>query len=143
MRKLLLTSVGLSSVAAAMCISDIATAQVVGPTRRRAAAGDAVDAPGVGDRIEQRDATRDAVCADMNPNAAARQDTRANAAADAERWRITRHNNQWWYYTPQNTWMYHRNKTWNAYDPAIIPARAMRPATAVMVISGGSTGSHR
>ena len=27
------------------------------------------------------------------------------------------HNNQWWYYTPQNTWMYHNNNLWNNYDP--------------------------
>jgi hypothetical protein len=31
-------------------------------------------------------------------------------------WRFTRHNGEWWYYTPQNQWMYHRNGQWNAYS---------------------------
>jgi hypothetical protein len=31
-------------------------------------------------------------------------------------WRFTRHNGEWWYYTPQNNWMYHRNGQWNAYS---------------------------
>jgi hypothetical protein len=31
-------------------------------------------------------------------------------------WRFTRHNGEWWYYTPQNQWMYHRNGQWNTYS---------------------------
>jgi hypothetical protein len=31
------------------------------------------------------------------------------------RWRFARHNGEWWYYTPQNNWMYHRNGQWNAF----------------------------
>jgi hypothetical protein len=84
-------------------------AQVVGPARRAAAiAGDAVAAPGVGDRIETREVQRDA----------ARQNARANAIADADRWRYTYHKNQWWYYTPKQSWMHYRNNNWSNYDPA-------------------------
>jgi hypothetical protein len=123
MRRFLLNSIGLTNVAVALFIADIASAQVVGPARRvAAAAGDAVGDPAVGDRIEQREATRKAVRAETNPNAAARQDARANTAVGADRWRFTRHNNQWWYYTPQNTWMYHHNNVWNAYDRATYTA---------------------
>lgn len=34
------------------------------------------------------------------------------------RWRFTRHNGQWWYYTPQNQWLYHRDGQWHAYSAA-------------------------
>lgn len=119
MRRIIFSSVGLTSMALTLFISSSAGAQVLGPARRAAAAaGDAVGAPGVGDRIQQREATREAVRTETNPNAAARQNARANATATNDNWRMTRHNNQWWYYTPQNTWQYYRNNTWNAYDPA-------------------------
>jgi hypothetical protein len=112
------TSLAVGLVLAALSAQG-AQAQVVGPARRAAtAAGDVVGAPGVGARIENREADRAAVRADVNANAAARQNARANAIADADRWRYVRHNNQWWYYTPQNSWMYHRNNNWNAYDAA-------------------------
>jgi hypothetical protein len=34
------------------------------------------------------------------------------------RWRFRQHNGEWWYWTPRNTWMYHRNGNWVAYDQA-------------------------
>jgi hypothetical protein len=34
------------------------------------------------------------------------------------RWRFARQNGEWWYYTPQNNWMYHRDGQWHAYDQA-------------------------
>ncbi|HVU86448.1 MAG TPA: hypothetical protein VHD36_03960 [Pirellulales bacterium] len=109
------TSIAIGLVLMAACAS-WAQAQVVGPARRAAAAaGDAVGAPGVGARIENREAHRAAVRADVNPDAAARQDARIN---NADRWRYVNHRNQWWYYTPQNSWMYYRNNHWTAYDPA-------------------------
>lgn len=46
---------------------------------------------------------------------------RANAnLSEAEqrrdaRWRFARHNNEWWYYGPENRWMYHRNGQWNQF----------------------------
>lgn len=88
---------------------------VVGPARRAAAgAANAAGAPGVEQRIEQREAARDAVRAGQgNPNAAARNAARA---ADADAWRMVRHNNQWWYYTPQKSWMYYNNNAWSNYD---------------------------
>ncbi len=55
---------------------------VVGPARRAAAAaGNAVGAPGVEQRIENREQRRDIRQSDVNPNAAAR----ANARADGRR----------------------------------------------------------
>jgi hypothetical protein len=32
------------------------------------------------------------------------------------RWRFARQNGEWWYYTPQNTWMYHRNGQWQQFS---------------------------
>jgi hypothetical protein len=40
------------------------------------------------------------------------------------RWRFARQDGEWWYYTPQNTWMYHRDGQWRAYDQA-----SFRPLT--------------
>jgi hypothetical protein len=31
------------------------------------------------------------------------------------RWRMTRHNGDWWYYTPENSWMYQRDGEWKTY----------------------------
>jgi hypothetical protein len=30
-------------------------------------------------------------------------------------WRMNYHNNEWWYYAPDNQWMYHRGGNWNRY----------------------------
>jgi hypothetical protein len=32
------------------------------------------------------------------------------------RWRFARHNGEWWYYTPQNEWMYHRDGDWQRFS---------------------------
>jgi hypothetical protein len=40
--------------------------------------------------------------------------TPAEQRRDA-RWRFARHNNEWWYYSPENNWMYHRNGQWNEF----------------------------
>jgi hypothetical protein len=31
------------------------------------------------------------------------------------RWRFAQHNGEWWYYTPENTWMYQREGQWNQF----------------------------
>ena len=31
--------------------------------------------------------------------------------------RLTRYNNEWWYWMPGNYWMYYRTNNWNRYDP--------------------------
>jgi hypothetical protein len=31
--------------------------------------------------------------------------------------RLTRFNNEWWYWMPGNYWMYYRGNNWNRYDP--------------------------
>jgi hypothetical protein len=38
-----------------------------------------------------------------------------DAARDA-RWRFARHNGEWWYYSPENAWMYHRDGNWNSFS---------------------------
>ena len=30
-------------------------------------------------------------------------------------WRMRQHNSEWWYYSPQNSWMYHRDGQWNDF----------------------------
>ncbi len=38
-----------------------------------------------------------------------------DAGRDA-RWRFQQHNGEWWYYSPQNAWMYHRGGEWNTFS---------------------------
>ena len=49
------------------------------------------------------------------------------------RWRFARHNNEWWYYGPENRWMYHRNDQWNEFAEdqfQPLPQREQRHAMA-------------
>jgi hypothetical protein len=39
----------------------------------------------------------------------------ADRARDA-RWRFAQHNGEWWYYSPENQWMYHRDGNWNQFE---------------------------
>jgi hypothetical protein len=39
----------------------------------------------------------------------------ADRARDA-RWRFAQHNGEWWYYGPENQWMYHRDGQWNRFE---------------------------
>lgn len=41
-------------------------------------------------------------------------------AAGENDWRYKYHNNQWWYYTPQQQWMVHDGNNWNAHNPAMV-----------------------
>jgi hypothetical protein len=86
-----------------------------GPARQAVGgAADTTGAPGVQQRIGQREERRDAVRANNgNPNAAVRNESRAS---NPEAWRMNYHRNQWWYYTPQNRWMYYNNNAWTNYD---------------------------
>lgn len=47
----------------------------------------------------------------------ARADANLSAADQARdaRWRFQQHSGEWWYYTPKNAWMYHRDGQWNAF----------------------------
>jgi hypothetical protein len=38
----------------------------------------------------------------------------ADRARDAQ-WRFHRHNGDWWYWSPNNVWMYHREGNWNRF----------------------------
>jgi hypothetical protein len=33
----------------------------------------------------------------------------------AEDWRLVRHNDRWWFWTPNESWMYFRDNRWNDY----------------------------
>lgn len=88
----------LGIVGVAVLTSD-ASAQIRGPARRAAAGAAAVaGAPGVGARIEAREAAR--------------------GVTPGDRWRYVNQGNQWWYYTPQNNWMYYNNNAWAPYNAA-------------------------
>jgi hypothetical protein len=56
--------------------------------------------------------------ANVNPGANANAGGNASAGATANRWRYQQHNGEWWYWTPQNNWMYYRNGAWAPYDAA-------------------------
>jgi hypothetical protein len=76
----------------------------------------------------------------------------ADRARDA-RWRFQQHNGDWWYWTPNNTWMYRRDGNWNRYAADTFTpnptfqgqyaagfrgeATAFDPAQMVFVDSGG------
>jgi hypothetical protein len=99
---------------AAVLAGNLAIGQVVGPARRAVAgAAAAAGAPGVGARIENREAAR--------------------GVTPGNRWRYVNHANRWWYYTPQNSWMYYHNNAWAPYNAATyngsaVPATPMVPA---------------
>ncbi|HEY4311946.1 MAG TPA: hypothetical protein VGN12_21035 [Pirellulales bacterium] len=100
-------------VGAIVVSSDVAGAQIVGPARRAASdAAAAAGAPGVGARIQNREAAR--------------------GITPGDRWRYVNHGNQWWYYTPQSSWMMYRNNAWAPYDAASytgsVPGAPMVPA---------------
>lgn len=51
--------------------------------------------------------------ADLRANE--RAQVAAVAVQNPDQWRYRYHNNQWWYYTPQNHWMTYNNGAWNRY----------------------------
>jgi hypothetical protein len=53
---------------------------------------------------------------DLRQDRAELRQDRATVRNDAERWRFARYNNEWWYWTPGNYWMYYRDNNWNRYD---------------------------
>lgn len=34
-----------------------------------------------------------------------------------DHWRYRRHNNEWWYWSPRDRWLYYREGRWNVYYP--------------------------
>ena len=46
-----------------------------------------------------------------------RDDRQANRENDPNRWRFVQHNGEWWYWMPDNYWMYYRNNNWTRFDP--------------------------
>ncbi|MGD9720088.1 MAG: cupredoxin domain-containing protein [Pirellulales bacterium] len=103
MRTLLLTTAAALVLAVAhQAFAQLADPNVRGPIRRGAGAtAEALGAPGVDERMERRQDRRDVA--------------RAN---DPDRWRLRYYNNEWWYYTPQSSWMYYRDNRWTPYDRA-------------------------
>jgi hypothetical protein len=54
---------------------------------------------------------------DVNVSPQGGVNIRDNRTSDNQ-WRYRRHNNEWWYWTPQSSWVYHRGGRWNRYDSA-------------------------
>lgn len=56
----------------------------------------------------------------ITPNTPLQARAGANLAAGNQgreaRWRFARHNDEWWYYSPQNEWMYHRGGDWQRFS---------------------------
>jgi hypothetical protein len=87
------------------------TGEAAANVTRGVAQGTANVARGVGEvAVGTARATGDA----LTPNTPFQARAGANlSAADQSRdarWRFARHNNEWWYYNPQNQWMYHRRR---------------------------------
>jgi hypothetical protein len=40
-------------------------------------------------------------------------------AQSGEQWRYRQHNGTWWYWTPDNRWVYRNGNQWLNYEPAI------------------------
>ena len=58
----------------------------------------------------------DRLTPDLPLQARAGANLEAGDEARDARWRFARHNNEWWYYSPENSWMYHRDGDWNAFS---------------------------
>ncbi len=56
----------------------------------------------------------------ITPNTPIQARAGANLSAGDQgreaRWRFARHNGEWWYYSPQNEWMYHRGDNWQRFS---------------------------
>jgi hypothetical protein len=45
-----------------------------------------------------------------------RQDARQDVRESGDRWRFVLHNGEWWYWMPDNSWMFYRDNNWSRYD---------------------------
>jgi plastocyanin len=110
MRRIMIAAAALATLAASNYVyGQVVDPDVRGPARRAAgAAGEALGAPGVENRIERR------------------QERRGAPLAGADRWRMRYYNGEWWYYTPQNSWVYYRDNRWSPYDRGTFRAIAPR-----------------
>jgi hypothetical protein len=57
------------------------------------------------------------------PNTDVSSNANAGVAANqrGDQWRYRWHNNNWWYWTPENRWVYRNGNEWTNYEPAIAP----------------------
>jgi hypothetical protein len=53
----------------------------------------------------------------QTPGAGANAGVAANQSGD--QWRYRWHNNNWWYWTPENRWVYRNGNEWTNYEPAV------------------------
>lgn len=58
----------------------------------------------------------DAITPDVPLQARAGAALQAGDMGRDARWRFAQRNGDWWYYTPQNQWMYHRDGQWNQFS---------------------------
>jgi hypothetical protein len=61
-------------------------------------------------------------------NAGVSGNANAGVAANqsGDRWRYRWHNGAWWYWTPENRWIYSRGSQWFNYDPAVVAVPGVR-----------------
>lgn len=83
-----------------------------GPVFRRAPAGQARDELG-NPGVTQTPIAGPNTGVPSNANAA----VAANSSGD--QWRYRWHNGNWWYWTPENRWLYRNGNEWANYEPAI------------------------
>lgn len=84
----------------------------------RAVVGGAADATRavVGGAADVTRGTINALTPELPLQARANAQLRVGEDARDARWRFARHNGEWWYYSPENSWMYHRNNQWNQFS---------------------------
>lgn len=97
-----------ASIAAAQVSVNAPPPGTAGPTNVQAGGVNVQTAPGGGTSITVPPGAAGAVGERIRENAAARQENRAD-------WRMVRHNNEWWYWHPNNNWSVYRNNAWGPY----------------------------
>jgi hypothetical protein len=58
-------------------------------------------------------------------------------------WREVYYNNRWWYYTPQNNWMYYDNSQWNPYNGPASSSSGLNNPSVVNPGPGTATEPYR
>jgi hypothetical protein len=59
---------------------------------------------------------------------------------DDQQWRFTFHNGEWWYWLPENRWVYWRNNRWNDYDPQTFAYRHVPSVVPAGRVEAGYSG---
>jgi hypothetical protein len=113
--------VAAASIAAAQVSVSAPPPGTAGPTNVQAGPVNVQTTPGGGTSVT----LPPGAAAPIRDNAAVREENRverrADRRADAADWRMVRHNNQWWYWHPNNNWSVYQNNAWGPYNAAAAP----------------------